>query len=57
MKSIGSVMKNEWFLVRIFINEREFIFYNYRIKKVDYLKLDLLDIFVISKNGKLRGKI
>lgn len=56
MKSTGSVMKNEWLPARISTNEREFISYNHRTKKVDYLKSDSSDVFVISKNGKPRGK-
>lgn len=30
--------------------------FNYHIGKVDYLKLDLPDAFVVSRNGKLTGE-
>lgn len=51
-------MKNEWLAGRISTNKCKFrsISFNYHIGKVDYLKLDLPDAFVVSRNGKLTGE-
>lgn len=55
MKSKGSLTKNEWLEGRISTNKCKCrsISFNDHIRKVDYLKLDLPDVFVVSRNGKL----
>lgn len=52
-------MKNEWLPGRISTNECKFryISFNHHVEKVDYLKLDSPDVFVVGRNGKLNGKI
>lgn len=55
VKTTGSLMENEWLPGSISINECKFRYipFNHRVEKVDYLKLDSPDVFVVGRNGKL----
>lgn len=55
VKTTGSLMENEWLPGSISTNECKFRYipFNHHVEKVDYLKLDSPDVFVVGRNGKL----